>query len=180
MKYVQVQVFEPAKNSKLYPDLSPKLDDMLCHPARYRYIDCYTNTEGQVRILGAEGWWDFRDGRCNNFAMLGPAKIIKEYPDDIDASALGSDTFETAEGDALFFRVALSGGESSGFSPSAIEKIIRQHQQQLADELGKGMSWGTAVTGYFRELETEFRNLAQDAYFHCQRIENDTVLPSED
>lgn len=82
-KLVEVKVFEPERRSQLG---EYKLDGAFSHPARFRYVNCWMEQDGNkifCSIVGSQGWFQFVDGKCTSaFGGLGSAEIIGEIDED--------------------------------------------------------------------------------------------------
>ena len=79
---------------------------------------------------------------------------------------------------ALSMTIWQSSHESSEFNSKILVDIIKRHQQELADQVGRSISWREAVTGFFRETESSFLVLLSDARNQCYQSKNPDVLPS--
>lgn len=92
-RLIEVKVFEKAEDA--FGDRTPKLDDIFCHPDRWRYVNCWQVEPGaSVRMVGGEGDFPFPDGACENFCGMGRAEIVGEINEERYKE---SDRFEAVE-----------------------------------------------------------------------------------
>ena len=100
MRLVEVKVLEPESAEDWGQERA--LDSMFNHPARWRYINSWLNTDGTVQMVGGEGRFPFdEDGHCENFVGLGEAWINQELDEKEYKAAdrfLSADSYQTRPG----------------------------------------------------------------------------------